>query len=66
MEYIVRGQPRLFVYLGSSITHRFVLYPQHGRKTFTLQTLPPQGHLKATSAMVAKAVGFSLHAGVAA
>ena len=52
--------------LGSSITYRIAIGPQQGRKAFSLQTLPPQDTLEENSARIAKASGFSLHAGVAA
>lgn len=53
--------------LGSSITFRIAIGPQHGRKVFTLQTLQT---LPACDEPfddgVGKVAGFSLHAGVAA
>ncbi len=52
--------------LGSSITYRIAVGPQQGRKAFSLQSLPAAGSLEEASARVAKASGFSLHAGVAA
>ncbi len=52
--------------LGSSITYRIAIGPHQGRKAFSLQTLPQQGCLEESSARVAKASDFSLHAGVAA
>ena len=49
--------------LMHSITYRIALGPQQGRKAFTLQTMPV-----ATASIdgnLARAAGFSLHAGVA-
>ena len=51
--------------LGHSITYRIAVGPQAGRKAFTLQTVPAQEDNDENS-QVAKANGFSLHAGVAA
>ena len=48
--------------LGHSITYRIALGPQQGRKAFTLQTVPAVAPVDANS-LVAKAAGFSLHAG---
>ena len=50
---------------GHSITYRIALGPQRGRKVFNLQTLPPHS-TDDRRARLAKAAGFSLHAGVAA
>ena len=50
--------------LGHSITYRIALGPQQGRKAFTLQTVPAVASADDNSS-VAKAAGFSLHAGVA-
>ena len=50
--------------LGHSITYRIALGPQQGCKAFTLQTVPAVAAVDDHSA-VAKAAGFSLHAGVA-
>ena len=47
--------------LGYSITYRIALGPQQGRKAFTLQTVPAV--TGANDRKVAKAAGFSLHAG---
>jgi Putative transposase len=49
--------------LGHSITYRIALGPYQGRKAFTLQTVPAVA--SADDSSVAKAAGFSLHAGVA-
>ena len=51
--------------LGSSVSYRFAIGPQLGRKVFTLQTLPAVED-DDRFAQVAKEFGFSLHAGVAA
>ena len=56
---------------GIGLTQQVALYriavgPYQGRKAFSLQSLPPAGSLEEASARVAKASGFSLHAGVAA
>ncbi len=51
--------------LGHSITYRIAVGPQAGRKAFTLQTVPARQDNDDNS-QVAKANGFSLHAGVAA
>ena len=48
--------------LGHSITYRIALGPQQGRKAFTLQTVPAVAAADDNSS-VAKAAGFSLHAG---
>ena len=50
--------------LGHSITYRIALGPHQGRKAFTLQTVPTVAAVDDNRA-VAKAAGFSLHAGVA-
>jgi hypothetical protein len=51
--------------IGCSVSYRIALGPQQGRKVFTLQTLPVvEGNYRYEQ--VAKEVGFSLHAGVAA
>jgi hypothetical protein len=49
---------------GHSITYRFAVGRQQGRKVFTLQTLPPDEDDSGWSDRVAKEAGFSLHAGV--
>jgi len=49
--------------VGYSITYRIALGPQQGRKAFTLQTVPAV--TGANDRGVAKAAGFSFHAGVA-
>lgn len=49
--------------LGRSITYRITLGPQQGRKAFPLRTVPAVA--EATDGKLAKAAGFSLHAGVA-
>jgi ribosomal protein S27E len=50
--------------LGSSATYRIAVGPQQGRKAFMLRTLAPLESPDSTSERVAKAAGFSLHAGV--
>ena len=50
--------------LGHSIIYRIALGPHQGRKAFTLQTVPAVAAVDDSSS-VAKAAGFSLHAGVA-
>ncbi len=50
--------------LGHSITYRIALGPHQGRKAFTLQAVPAVAGGDDNSS-VAKAAGFSLHAGVA-
>ncbi len=40
--------------------------PQHGRKVFTLQTLPESDPYESSFATVGNVAGFSLHARVAA
>jgi hypothetical protein len=53
--------------LGHSITYRVAVGPRAGQKAFTLQTLPALPERSADDPpYVAKANGFSLHAGVAA
>lgn len=49
---------------GHSITYRIAVGPQEGKKVFTLQTLMPKEEDQRFS-QLAKANGFSLHAGVA-
>ena len=49
--------------LGHSITYRIALGAHQGRKAFTLQTLPAAA--ESVAAKLARAAGFSLHAGVA-
>jgi ribosomal protein S27E len=49
--------------LGHSITYRIALGPHQGRKAFTLQTVPTA--TDAIDGKLARAAGFSLHAGVA-
>ena len=51
--------------LGCSVSYRIAVGPQQGRKVFTLQTIPAWEDDDRFS-QVAKASGFSLHAGVAA
>mgnify|MGYP001199220276 CR=1 FL=1 len=52
---------------GSSITYRIAIGAQRGRKVFTLQTLPAMVEsLDTHGQILAKAGGFSLHAGVSA
>ncbi len=50
---------------GHSITYRIAIGPQQGKKVLTLQTLFPQQNEEDRFSPVAKAGGFSLHAGVA-
>ena len=49
--------------LGHSITYRVALGPHQGRKAFTLQTVPAA--TDSIDGKLARAAGFSLHAGVA-
>ena len=49
--------------LGHSITYRVALGPHQGRKAFTLQAVPAA--TDAIDGKLARATGFSLHAGVA-
>ena len=49
--------------LGSSITYRIAVGAQHGRKAFTVPTLPASDD--PVDDRVGKVAGFSLHAGVA-
>ena len=49
--------------LGHSITYRIALGAHQGRKAFTLQTVPAA--TEAIDGKLARAAGFSLHAGVA-
>ena len=52
---------------GSSITYRIAVGTQQGRKVLTLKTLPSRDELDdSTGQALAKAGGFSLHAGVSA
>lgn len=50
---------------GHSITYRIAIGPQQGKKVITLQTLLPKAAQDDRFSQVAKAGGFSLHAGVA-
>jgi hypothetical protein len=52
--------------IGSSITYRIAVGANQGRKAFSVQRLPAREELSPASTRVAKAAGFSLHAGVAA
>jgi hypothetical protein len=51
--------------IGHSITYRVATSPRAGQKVFTLQTLPPREELLSQERL-ARAAGFSLHAGVSA
>jgi hypothetical protein len=51
--------------IGHSITYRVATGPRAGQKVFTLQTLPPREELLSQESL-ARAAGFSLHAGVSA
>ena len=51
--------------VGHSVCYRIAIGPQAGRKAFTLQTLPGTDAEAGCSDKLAKASGFSLHAGVA-
>ena len=50
--------------LGSSITYRIAVGPQQGRKAFMIRTIRPLDKPDPGLERVAKASGFSLHAGV--
>lgn len=50
---------------GHSITYRIAIGSQQGKKVFTLHTLLPREAEDDRFSPVAKAGGFSLHAGVA-
>ena len=50
--------------IGSSVTYRIALGPQAGRKALMLRTITPLAGEDLTNERVAKAYGFSLHAGV--
>ena len=50
--------------LGHAITYRIALGPHQGCKAFTLQTVPAVAAVDDNSSL-AKAAGFSLHAGIA-
>ena len=52
--------------LGHAITYRIAVGPQRGQKAFTLQTLPPTLLEESETDNLARAGGFSLHAGIAA
>ncbi len=52
--------------LGHSITYRIAPGPRAGQKAFTLQSLPGTSLPEPDQPFLAKADGFSLHAGVAA
>jgi hypothetical protein len=50
--------------IGSSVTYRIALGPQAGRKALVLRTITPLSGEDRARERVAKAHGFSLHAGV--
>ena len=50
--------------LGSSVSYRIAVGPQQGRKAFMIRTIRPLDRPDPGLARVAKANGFSLHAGV--
>ena len=50
--------------LGSSISYRIAVGPQQGRKAFMIRTIRPLDRPDPGLERVAKASGFSLHAGV--
>ncbi|MFT6680172.1 MAG: ribosomal protein S27E, partial [Haliea salexigens] len=50
--------------LGSSISYRIAVGPQQGRKAFMIRTIRPLDRPDPRMERVAKANGFSLHAGV--
>jgi len=50
--------------LGSSISYRIAVGPQQGRKAFMIRTIRPMDRPDPRLERVAKANGFSLHAGV--
>ena len=50
--------------LGSSVSYRIAVGPQQGRKAFMIRTLRPLDRPDPGLERVAKANGFSLHAGV--
>jgi hypothetical protein len=52
--------------LGHSIINRIAVGPHEGRKACTLQTLPGAATPERDNPWLAKAAGFSLHAGVEA
>ncbi|MCP4767400.1 MAG: hypothetical protein GY875_14120, partial [Gammaproteobacteria bacterium] len=52
-------------FIGHSVTYRVAIGKQSGQKVFSLQTLPASNSHH-DNAQVAKASGFSLHAGVSA
>ena len=49
---------------GSSASYRIAIGPQQGRKSFMIRTIRPLDRPDAGLERVAKANGFSLHAGV--
>ena len=50
--------------LGSSVSYRIAVGPQQGRKAFMIRTIRPLDRPDPGLERVAKANGFSLHAGV--
>ena len=50
--------------LGSSVSYRIAVGPQQGRKAFMIRTIRPLDRPNPGLERVAKANGFSLHAGV--
>jgi len=50
--------------LGSSVSYRIAVGPQQGRKAFMIRTIRPLNSPDPGLERVAKANGFSLHAGV--
>ncbi len=52
--------------IGHAVTYRIAVGPHCGQKAFTLQTLPTMPPDEDEDSTVARAGGFSLHAGIAA
>jgi len=52
--------------IGHAVTYRVAVGPHRGQKALTLQTLPAMPSDEAEDSNVARAGGFSLHAGIAA
>ena len=50
--------------IGSSVAYRIAVGPQQGRKAFMIRTIRPLDRPDPGLERVAKATGFSLHAGV--
>lgn len=63
-EFLATEDDALTRLQAGAATYRFALGPNKGKKALTIKTAPDTDHV-ATKGLVAKNLGFSLHAGVA-